>query len=456
MQRLPCKGRRHLEIDNSYKVLCLCPPQTIQGLQWFLDRPTNGSPRRYRLFPASLSQLAQPPEHDLVLLSVDLGQPVPAENLKRLAKSPRGGRPGLAAFMHPTPQQLLALFEVRGWSALAWDGVSFEKLAERLEQLAQDSEQEKARSAYLDMSRAWIESRRLVPARLQLLNPPTAWEQPTDFVLDPQKKTFVIGAQNSRADVRLPIGGIQDLAEFAWNDSAWSLRVRADSVPIKSTGDLRSIRTGDQVEVGAWTFQCLADARVEELASLARKSGLLSHSFGEGLGEIKSLEDALVRALLSAANGEIRVTSKLRHGSIYLREGRIEAAVAGAVSGEKGLLRIFSWEKPEWRFNPEKRPALRDTDLDLDLAGFRQVFGAWSERWAKVGHLMPPGHMKLAADPRRFGERQEWSRREYLVLAGISEFHLVRDVFNNCHLSDVDIVEALVDLRRHGVIAPAV
>jgi hypothetical protein len=62
--------------------------------------------------------------------------------------------------------------------------------------------------------------------------------------------------------------------------------------------------------------------------------------------------------------------------------------------------------------------------------------------------------MKLNADAARFRERVSWTRREYLVLAGISEFHLVRDVFNNCPLSDLDIVEALVELRRQGIIAP--
>lgn len=442
-----------MELDNSYKVLCLCPAQTIQGLQWFLDRG-HSSKRRYRLFPASLSQLAQAPEHDLVLLSLDLGQPVPVENLKRLARAPRGGRPGLAAFQHPTPQQLLSLFEVRGWGALAWDGISYEKLAERLEALAEEQEREKVRSDYLDMSRAWIESRRAIPARLQFLNPPHGWKGEGRFGLDSSKKIFSIGAESSRADARLPIPGNQEIAELVWNESFWSLRLLNPSVSVRCSGDVRSLRAGDQIEIGSWTLQCVADARVEEIAALARRSGLLVNSFAETDGPIRSLEEASARALLSGATGELRVSSRMRHGSIYLREGRVEAAVAGAVSGEKALLRIFSWDAPEWRFNPDKRCPSKDADLDLDLAAFRRVLVSWGQRWGKVKHLVPPGHMKLNADAARFRERVSWTRREYLVLAGISEFHLVRDVFNNCPLSDLDIVEALVELRRQGIIAP--
>jgi len=454
MRRPPWRRRERLELDNSFKVLCLCPPQTIQGLQWFLDRG-HSSKRRYRLFPASLGQLAHAPEHDLVLLSLDLGQPVPSENLKRLAKSTRGARPGLATFQHPTPQQLLALFEVRGWSALGWDGISFEKLADRLEQLAEDFERDKSRYDYVEMSRAWIESRRAVPARLQFLNAPTHWKKSTEIALDPARKIVVIGAEGSRSDVTLPIPGHAEIAEIVWNESVWSLRLRGDGIPVKCSGDMRALRTGDQVDIGSWTFQCASDPKVEELNSLARRAGLAPPAYGDAGGAtVLSLDEAISRFLLGGTMGEVRVSSKLRHGSIYVREGRVEGAIAGAVSGEKALLRIFSWEKPEWRFNPEKRSPGRDLDLDLDLSGFRRVFTAWSERWTKVSHLVPPGGFKLSTDPKRFRERSLWSKRDYLVLAGISEFHLVRDIFNNCPLSDLDIVEALVDLRRQGVIAP--
>src|SRR5687768_15547367 len=99
MLKPPSGKRKHLDFErNLVRVICIANPETVRGLQWALDRQ-EFSDRKYQLHHLPLSQVQQfataAPDFDICFTSIDLGQPVPLENLKKLA-----ARPGLCAFVH--------------------------------------------------------------------------------------------------------------------------------------------------------------------------------------------------------------------------------------------------------------------------------------------------------------------------------------------------------------------
>ncbi len=437
-----------MELVNYTRVLCFAPVQAIQGLQWYLDRH-EFSARRFRLFPG---RLADPNEDlsdfEIVWFSFDLGQPVPVEHLKNFR-----GHVGLASFQQPTPQQLLALGEASGFRPITWDGVSFERIALSLDAIAAASEKTKKESLLVDSLAGWLSQRRRQPGRLRLLNPPEGFPGAVDFSLVDVGTSLRIGGWRSRAPIRLPYDTGHEFLELNLREGAWTGAVLSPDPPVQGPPASRPIEVGDQISIGAWILQFAPLPVVEELASLMARSGMSSKDATlAASAPAQNLADFVRGLLLAGASGEIRVQSGLKHAVLTVLEGRLVHAVTGAVGGEKALFRVLAWPEAKWRFLPRDEHGFKDREMDFGALEFARAYADWIRRWEVVRSFVPSSQMRLEGNPNAVRQRSQWTHRLFLVLAAVSEFHLVRDVFNNCPLLDIDIVESLVELRKSGLI----
>lgn len=438
--------------DKNVKVLCFTNEATVKGLEWAFDQKVY-SDRSYSFFAASLSK---PPESladfDVFVLTLDLGQPVPLENIRKLP-----ARPGVCGFLQPTPQQLLTIAEVPDWSPVAWDGVSFERLALRLDTMAAREQERSRLEGFLEGTRLWLAHHLATPAFLEWMNPPDDWQGARQARFDSARKSLSVGSETSKCDLRLPLAtkGAKEICDFRLHEGVWRLRSHDATDGADFVGNPNAVRPGDQIDVGGHVLRVRVAKEVEDYLGLAKKSGFQGNvSASRPLDPDRTLAEVCKEFLASWTTGELRVSSGLRHGSVYFRDGVVHHAVAGSVSGEKALLRMLGWPSPTWRFNPEKRSELTQRDMDMDFARFTGVHKEWKERWAKLQGFLPPQQMRLRGLAKTFVKRGAWTTADYRVIAAVCEYQLVRDIFNNCPLMDVEILSSLVELRKQGLIEP--
>lgn len=445
------------DFDQALHILCLGTPEQVKGLQWALDlhAPLR---RQQKIYRAQLKELReQYQNYDFVVVMLDLGQPVPIETLREVAES----REGLCCFIQPTPGQLLALSESTSWGAMAWDGVSYDEVANKIDQLIRRNEESIHRKAFLDSATSWIKKRIGSVGQLQLLNPPKAWSGFAFRTLDPGDAVLSLGMLNSDSDWKLPIPGDRDICELRHFDGHWSVKVLNPDVPVEVGGDPERLRTGDHILIGELKFLVGMDREVQEIFGIARKLSILEDSDLEPADEDprvsfagRDLENYFTSLLYSQAQGEVQVRSGHRRALVYFSGGVINHAVSGAVSGIKALLRAVTWPEAQWSFTAKRdHNELHDT-LKLNLLGFTRAVQEAKKVLKKVQPFIPPSGVSLSVDPAAFRKKTDWSIAESRVLASVAEYSLVRDVLNYCPLPDMEIYDTLITLRKQGLLKP--
>jgi hypothetical protein len=446
-----------IDFDQALHVLCLGTPEQVKGLQWALDHSAP-SRRQYKIYRAQIQELREHyANYDFVVLMLDLGQPVPVETLREVAAS----REGLCCFVQPTPGQLLALSEVSTWGAFAWDGVSFDEVAQRVDELVQRFEESIQKKAFLDSATLWIKKRIATVGQIQLLNPPKNWAGFTFRSLDVSDGILSIGMQSSVAHWKLPIPGDKEICEFRFFEGQWSLKILESDVSVELRGAPAKLRAGDQLRIGEFKFLVGMDPEVAEIYGIARKLSILSdEDLEEGSDERRvsfsdaDLESYCASLLYTQASGELQVRSRHRRALVYFYGGVIIHAVSGAVHGLKALLRAVMWPDAEWTFFPKKEHGELHDSLRLSLLGFTQALQEAQKIHKKVQPFVPPPGVELLVEPQIFMKKEIWTNSEAKVLASVAEYALVRDVLNYCPLPDMEIYDTLITLRKQGLLKP--
>jgi hypothetical protein len=456
MLETPYPGREVLEFDSEFiRVLCLASQETVRGLQWALDRNAV-SDRKFKLFLGTLGNLAEHIDTDIVLVAIDLGQPVPIENLKKLKS-----KPGLGLFIQPTPQQLLQLNELAQWQSMAWDSVSFEKLAIRLDEVAMRYRKEIQSNRFIEACRSFIKRSDENVDLVEWLNPPDNYTGLTIFCLDANRGLLTVGGSESSCDLRLPLDGNNrgEVGEFRYINHRWTFKPAYESAPIQVKGMKGALAPLDQIEVQRNILSLKKPVKVEEFIRLARRMGIIEEKYllekVKAEPGISTIVDVCRDLILSGVSGELRLSSKLKTGSIFFHDGIIIHAVTGSVNGLKALLRMFSWQEAQWRFNLRKQPHSDRTHVRIALNEFSKIYEAWIKAWSKVASFIPPHQMKLKVNAQKYLEKSSFTTKEVKVMAAIAEYTLVRDILNMCTgMVDVEIIQTLVHLRKQGIIEP--
>lgn len=435
--------------DKRIKVLCFSSEATLKGLKWAFEQKVFTN-RTFELYAGSLAKTPESAaDFGLYLMTLDLGQPVPLENLKKLPK-----RPGVCGFLQPTPQQLLHLAELPDWNAVAWDGAAFDKLATRLDVLAERFSASAKIEQFMENSKLWLGHGLDVPSTLEWGNPPKKWTGIKVFPFNQDTRTLSLGGLKSKADIRVPLKKESDeICEFRYHDGIWSLELFGKSDGVSFAGNMDSVRPGDHLQIEDIVLQVRASKDVESFLGIVRKSGLFPGiEAARAPDSSKTLADVCREFLSTWTTGELRITSGLKNGSVFFVDGTIHHCVSGAVSGVKALTRMLGWDNPSWRYTPDRESDLHFMSMDMDFADFAELYIRWKDTWAKLRSFLPPSHLRLRASAKIFNAKKWWSAADYSVISAVCEYRLVRDIFNNCPLSDVDILASLVEMRRQGLV----
>jgi hypothetical protein len=436
-------------------------PEQVRGLQWALDHHAP-SRRHYKVYRALINELTgKHSEYDFIVMMLDLGQPVPTENLRAIAEF----KEGLCCFVQPTPGQLLALSEVSRWGALSWDGVTFEEVAQKVDHMIREGEARIQKNAFLESATHWLKKSISRAGQIQLLNPPSHWSGFAFRSLDQSEGSLSLGQIHSKSKWKLPIPGEKDICEIFFHDGSWSLKILEPGF-VSTHADVDSLRAGDQIQIGELRFLIKMDSDVEEIYSIARRLSIIDDSALESALEDEleegprvsfkgeDLESYCLSLLYSQGNGELQVRSGHRRGVITFYSGIITNAVAGAVDGLKALQRMLLWDSVEWHFVTAKDVQEDCDSMRVNLLQFTRLLQGAKRLHAKIVPFMPPLSLTLEVDALAFQRKEIWTIPEARVIASVAEYQMVRDILNYCPLPDLEIYETLINLRKQGLLRP--
>lgn len=165
----------------------------------------------------------------------------------------------------------------------------------------------------------------------------------------------------------------------------------------------------------------------------------------------RTLADSIRELLEAGSSGELVVKSDNRVGYISMQEGFIEEALVGPVQGLKALFRILSWPDAQSQFERYDRPLAVNSSLRLGSLDFQKAYDRWKQKVASLKAVWPPYQLRIRAVPSAFLQKKNWVPKEFLVFAALCESERVYEVLNNCPLLDLEVVEALVNLRKSGL-----
>lgn len=143
-------------------------------------------------------------------------------------------------------------------------------------------------------------------------------------------------------------------------------------------------------------------------------------------------------------------------GVIYQQEGAIVGAHIKDLKGKKALFNMIfsdvdSAEDYKFIVEPE---VLNPENITLRIP-FEEIKREASElyqQYLNAKKLKPSPLLKLVIDPEIIVAKEEITPLEFDVLAVITEYCKVSDIYKHCKLMDFEITNALVSLRKKRAI----
>ena len=153
--------------------------------------------------------------------------------------------------------------------------------------------------------------------------------------------------------------------------------------------------------------------------------------------------------LLSKENGQFL-------GVVYQQEGMIVGAQVKELKGKKALLKMIfddveSNENFKFIVEPEVVP---DEALTMKVAfeEIKLLAQKHFNEYISAKKLRPAPHLKLVIDPEVIVSKDDITPQEFDVLAVISEWCNVSDIYKYSKLMDFEVTHALVSLRKKRAI----
>ena len=157
--------------------------------------------------------------------------------------------------------------------------------------------------------------------------------------------------------------------------------------------------------------------------------------------------------------GKINVLSKETGqflGVIYQQEGLIVGAHVKELKGKKALLKmIFDDVESNENFKFIVEPELIASELMSLKVTFEEIkteAQTHFQQYLSAKKLRPAAHLKLVIDPEIIVSKDDITAQEFDVLAVISEWCNVSDIYKYSKLMDFEVTHALVSLRKKRAI----
>ena len=153
--------------------------------------------------------------------------------------------------------------------------------------------------------------------------------------------------------------------------------------------------------------------------------------------------------LLSHDNGQFL-------GVVYQQEGVIVGASFNELKDYKALVKmIFDDLENNHHFKFVVEPEILGQDkcrISLSLNSLIKDIQIKYQEYQHVKKLRPAGELRLLVDPLIIVSNEELTPHEFDVLATITEFSKVSEIYKHSKLLDYEITTALVSLRKKKAI----
>ncbi|OGP15108.1 MAG: hypothetical protein A2054_03695 [Deltaproteobacteria bacterium GWA2_55_10] len=173
----------------------------------------------------------------------------------------------------------------------------------------------------------------------------------------------------------------------------------------------------------------------------------------EGRLSQMSLADLLQFLHLNRKEGELKVLSGDRTGSVFIKDGSIHNAVVEATEREKALFRMLQWTDGRFEFIPKAVTTpkkIRASTGNLLMEGMRQI----DELRSKEEQFPSPDSiLKLKIDPATLPKGLQPIIYELVGLVRANS--RVKDIVERSHSTDYEVYKAISSLVAKGVFEEA-
>lgn len=170
-----------------------------------------------------------------------------------------------------------------------------------------------------------------------------------------------------------------------------------------------------------------------------------TQTFGDALSTIESLERTGVLWLKGNLPGE--------EGKVEFLQGKILAATSGEVAGLKAVYRMFLWDEPKFLFTRrDPKESHVGEQLNMGLKFVILEGEDMKKRYDGIRRDLPPKELRVELEPSSLHTGTYLEANEFNTLASIVEFRKIASLLDYNPLPDVNIFEALIQLRKNKMI----
>lgn len=210
-----------------------------------------------------------------------------------------------------------------------------------------------------------------------------------------------------------------------------------------AVADIKGFRTGRDIYLAR-------PINLDEMYGRIRQTLSISDALTTGTKEIEgrlshmSLPDILQFLFLNRKEGELRIASSQRSGSVYIKDGEIFNAYAGGVEKEKALYRLLLWTEGKFEFIPMPvtvSKKIRTGVSNLLMEGMRQA-----DEFKKNLPLFPGRKSILRKNPEAAPLADGLSPVIYDVVQLTENYPRVEDLVEHCSQPDFIVYKAITAL----------
>lgn len=171
-----------------------------------------------------------------------------------------------------------------------------------------------------------------------------------------------------------------------------------------------------------------------------------------------SLLDLIEEQMAVHFDGKINVlqtSNRQLLGAIYIREGvmiRVDYKTQGSL---KALFNIYIDTLTDGEVSLVVEPEIVD-HIDRNIHHpFKVITNKLSQYMTEYeAHkkMKPPANVKLMIQPTFIEKGDKISENEFAVLATISDYNKIEEIYKNCSLLEYEVTKALISLRQKGAL----
>jgi hypothetical protein len=172
------------------------------------------------------------------------------------------------------------------------------------------------------------------------------------------------------------------------------------------------------------------------------------------MGLLREIEDQQSFQFSGKINFLSAQSSQMR-GFLSLLDGELHSCFFNRQVGKKALFNAVLSEIQHNNLRYVVEPEIikgSPQNLFMDLEQFRATFSKLLERHQKSKKLRPPENLKLKASASFIQEGAMLTGQEFDLLATISDFQVVSDIYREVNLYEHETTESLIGLRKKGAI----